>query len=371
MRRLPIEPAGRPVKMEKAVGLDHGTVWDGRIREGTMRGIIDIVGPSRAVSIFGVKLVGFTLENGVKLLLTVTLMLVFWLLARLLRRVARSLMRGRIDARAMFWSNQAISIISTVLFLVGLVSIWFDDPTRLATALGLVTAGLAFALQRVVTSIAGYYIILRGRLFNLGDRISLGGVRGDVISVGFTHTTVMEMGQPPSVQVADPAMWVEARQYTGRVVTVTNDKVFDTPVYNYSREFSYLWEEMHIMIPYSADRRRAEQILLEVAEEHTIQISEMGEEALHEMERRYFVRADNLRPKVYYRLTDNWLELTVRFICRAHGIRDLKDALSRGIIAQLDDAGIPLASTTIEVVGLPPLQVRMLDRAESAQRPAR
>jgi small-conductance mechanosensitive channel len=61
---------------------------------------------------------------------------------------------------------------------MGLVSIWFDDPTRLTTALGLVTAGLAFALQRVVTAVAGYLIILRGKTFNIGDRISMGGVRG-------------------------------------------------------------------------------------------------------------------------------------------------------------------------------------------------
>lgn len=328
--------------------------------------IIELVPPQGAVSIFGIKLVGFTAENGMKLLLTVVLVLAFWLLSRLLRKTARALMRGRTDARSMFWSNQAISITGTLLFLVGFVSIWFDDPTRLATGLGLVTAGLAFALQRVVTSIAGYYIILRGRLFNVGDRISLGGVRGDVIHVGFTHTTVMEMGQPPSVQMADPAMWVEARQYTGRVVTITNDKVFDSPVYNYSRDFPYLWEEMHIMIPYSADRRRAEQIMLDVAERNTVRIAEMGEEALHEMERRYFVRADNLRPRIYYRLTDNWLELTVRFVCRSHGIRDLKDVLSRGIIEGLDDAGIPLASTTVEVVGVPPLRVSVQDRAQPA-----
>ena len=328
--------------------------------------IIEIVPPRGAVSIFGVKLVGFTAENAMKLLLTLVLIALFWLLARLLRRTARALMRGQTDARSMFWSNQAISITVTLLFLIGFVSIWFDDPTRLATALGLVTAGLAFALQRVVTAIAGYYIILRGRLFNVGDRISLGGVRGDVISVGFTHTTVMEMGQPPSVQMADPAMWVEARQYTGRIVTVTNDKVFDTPVYNYSREFPYLWEEMHIMIPYSADRRRAEQILLDVADRNTVRIADMGEDALREMERRYFVRADNLRPKVYYRLTDNWLELTVRFICRSHGIRDLKDLLSRETIDRLDSAGIPLASTTIEVVGIPPVRVKMQDQTRPA-----
>jgi small-conductance mechanosensitive channel len=72
--------------------------------------------------------------------------------------------------------------------------------------MGLVTAGLAFALQKVVTAVAGYLVILRGRTFNLGDRITMGGVRGDVIALGFIQTTIMEMGQPPPVQNAEPAI---------------------------------------------------------------------------------------------------------------------------------------------------------------------
>src|SRR5581483_9809223 len=124
-------------------------------------------------------------------------------------------------------SRQAVHLAMAVLLLVGLVSIWFDDPTRLTSALGLVTAGVAFALQRVITAFAGYFIILRGKTFNVGDRIVMGGVRGDVVALGFMQTTVMEMGQPVPVQSAEPAMWVHGRQYTGRIVTITNDKIFD------------------------------------------------------------------------------------------------------------------------------------------------
>ncbi len=81
--------------------------------------------------------------------------------------------------------------------MLGLLSIWFNDPTRLATAFGLVSAGVAFALQKVITSLAGYLVILRGNTFTVGDRISMGGVRGDVMRLGFVQTTIMEMGQPP------------------------------------------------------------------------------------------------------------------------------------------------------------------------------
>jgi len=295
------------------------------------------------------------------LLLTLIFFFVFYLLARASKVLVRSLARKHEDIRALFWSNQAINIIVAFLSFIGFVSIWFDDPARLATAFGLVSAGLAFALQRVVTSIAGYFIVLRGRLFNVGDRISMGGVRGDVIRLGFTSTTVMEMGQPPAVQMADPAMWVEARQYTGRIVTITNDKIFETPVYNYTRDFPYLWEEIHVMIPYSADCKKAEQVLLDIADRHTMALSEMSAEALEELKRRYMVKKPQFKPKVYFRITDNWLDLTVRFLTLDHSIREIKDAMSREILEKFEQEQIPIASATIEIVKIPSLEIRQAD----------
>ncbi|WP_324274162.1 mechanosensitive ion channel family protein [Blastococcus brunescens] len=191
------------------------------------------------VELFGqeIRLLFLSQENGIKLLLTLGLVLFLLLLRWAARFLARTVVRGVHHERARFWTRQAINLVAALLLFLGFLSIWFDDPTRLATGIGLVTAGLAFALQKVITALAGYVVILRGDTFNVGDRITMGGVRGDVIALGFIRTTIMEMGQPPAVQNADPAQWVRSRQYTGRVVTVTNDKVFDEAVYNYTRDF--------------------------------------------------------------------------------------------------------------------------------------
>ncbi len=219
------------------------------------------------------------------------------------------------------------------------------------------SAGLAFALQRVVTALAGYLVILRGTLFNVGDRITMGGVRGDVIRIGFLQTTIMEMGQPPAAQDEPPGMWVEARQYSGRVVSVSNALIFDEPVYNYTRDFPYLFEEMRLPIGFTANRGRAEAILLEAAQRHALSNTDLPAEAMHEMQRRYFMGAADISPRVYWRITDNWLELAVRFVVETHGIRSVKDRMSRFILAEFDKAGISIASTTFEVVGVPPLNL--------------
>lgn len=92
-------------------------------------------------------------------------------------------------------------VITFLLGLIGFVSIWFDNPTRLDTGVGLLVAGLAFALQKVVTSFAGYFLILRSKTFNVGDRIRKGGVRGDVIALSFIQTAIMEMAEPPMMRL--------------------------------------------------------------------------------------------------------------------------------------------------------------------------
>ncbi len=73
--------------------------------------------------------------------------------------------------------------------------------------------------------------------------------------MSFFQTVIMEMGEPPSVQSDDPGMWVQSRQFSGRIVTVSNSKIFEEPIYNYTRDFPFIWEEMHLPISYKDDRR--------------------------------------------------------------------------------------------------------------------
>lgn len=155
-------------------------------------------------------------------------------------------------------------------------------------------------------------------------------------------------------------MWVQSRQYSGRIVTVTNAKIFDEPVYNYTRDFPFLWEEMQIPISYTDDDTVVEQILLNAARKETVRIEEMAEPTMKMLQQQFSIRTpDDLAPRVFIRLTDNWVELTVRFLCKDHDIRGLKDRMSREIKANLAKAKIGVASSTYDIVGLPPIRVQM------------
>jgi len=223
---------------------------------------------------------------------------------------------------------------------------------------GLITAALAIASQKLVTSFASYLLIRRKRIFSIGDRIKIGALRGDVLSIGFLHTRLLEIGQPNDVnEQEEPGMWVRARQFSGRVITVTNDKVFDDAVYNLTYEFPFLWEEIHVPVPYGADHARAEHILLDAAIEATREIADAARPAIRAFNEKYHVAMEQPDPHVYWRTTDNWLELTVRFVVPERGVRDIKDRMSRQIVREFASAHIEVASATIEVTGVPPLKL--------------
>src|SRR5205823_2411437 len=82
-------------------------------------------------------------------------------------------------------------------------------------------AGIAFAMQEVIGAIAGWFNITSGRIYRIGDRVELGGVRGDVIDVTLLRTKMLEIGS-----AEDDKSWVKGRQHTGRIVAVSNKAAF-------------------------------------------------------------------------------------------------------------------------------------------------
>jgi small-conductance mechanosensitive channel len=309
------------------------------------------------MDVLGVRLIGLTWDTLHKLVSSAAFIAFALALRFAIMRLLRWIRGAQQNERLVFWTRQVLAIALAIVVGLGLVSIWFDNPARLALPFGIFTAGIAFALQKVITALAGYMVILRGKTFRVGDRIVMGGVRGDVIALGFIQTTILEMGQPPVSKKEEDESSVQARQYTGRVVTVTNDKVFDTPVFNYSRLFPFIWEEMRVPIRYEDDRRRAEQVLLDAAHRETLDVRRLAQADRERMEREFFVDLSECNPRVYLRITDNWLELTVRFVVELRRAREVMDRMTRDILEQLHEAGIAVASQTQEIVGMPTLRV--------------
>ncbi len=254
----------------------------------------------------------------------------------------RLLARRTDDVYARYYARKLTRYVVAVLVLIALAIVWRAFAGRLGIVLGLATAGLAFAMQEVVGAVAGWFNIVSGRIFRVGDRIQMGGVRGDVIDITPLRTKVMEIGSS-----GDDGTWVRGRQYTGRIVSVSNKATFTEPVYNYSAVFEYIWEELTIPVPYRHNWRKAEGILREEVER--VSASEGAQQAIQAMTRRYPIARADVEPRVFVRATDNWNELSARFIVPVRSARFVKDRLTRSVLDRFAAAGIRIASETSEV----------------------
>ncbi len=145
------------------------------------------------------------------------------------RFVRTALVRRLDDSDTRYRVRKAVTMGSYVAGILVVAVVFSDRLGGLSVAFGVAGAGIAFALQEVIASVAGWLAISFGGFFRIGDRIQLGGIKGDVIDIGVLRSTLMECGE-----------WVKGDLYTGRVVRIANSFVFKEPVFNYSADFSFL-----------------------------------------------------------------------------------------------------------------------------------
>jgi small-conductance mechanosensitive channel len=250
--------------------------------------------------------------------------------------------RGR-DEFASYYYRHLARYGAVLIGAVALLVVWRSIIGHLAIFAGLLAAGLAFAMQEVIGSIAGWFNIVSGGIYRVGDRVEIAGVKGDVIDITLLRTKVLEIG---SSQPDEPT-WVGGRQSTGRIVSISNKATFEQPTYNYSSFFEYVWEELRIPVPYDVDWKAAERIVLEEAER--VSATEGAREAIREMTARFPIPRHEVDPKVYVSLTDNWVELAARFVIPVRRSRTIHDELNRAIRERFDAAGIRIASETMVV----------------------
>lgn len=260
------------------------------------------------------------------------------------RLLQRSIARYVTDSQARYRSRKAASYAVFVLSLLILVTVFSDRLGGLTVAFGVAGAGIAFALQEVIASSAGWVAVSFGNFYSPGDRVQLGGIKGDVIDVGVLRTTLMEVGE-----------WVNGDLYNGRIVRVANSFVFKEPVFNYSADFPFLWDEIVIPVRYGSDWKMARTMLEDVGKEVCGDFAEQSRAAWQQAVTKYRLEPANVEPMVTMVANDNWLEFTLRYVVDYRRRRITKHMLFTRVLEQVDASGdaIRLASATFEITNLP------------------
>ncbi len=282
----------------------------------------------------GATWLGMMPETQIKVLKSLVVVLFFLVIRSAVMRV---ILKNVTDVRQRYsWSRGVTSTIG-ILIVIFLGVIWFAGLERLATFAGILGAGLAVALHDTIANIAGFLFIILRRPFEIGDRIEIEGIAGDVIDIRLFQFSLLEIGN-----------WVDADQSTGRIVQVPNGKVLRAATASFNKGFEYIWHEIPVLITFESDWQKAKAILEDIVDEDTFVVAEEVERQVRKAASRYLIYSGKVTPIVYTTVRDSGVLLTVRYMTKPKTRRGTEQQLWEQILerfAENDD--IALAYPTI------------------------
>jgi small-conductance mechanosensitive channel len=255
------------------------------------------------------------------------------------------------ESQSRYRVRKLINLVGYLTAILFLAVIFKDRLGGLTIAFGVAGAGIAFALQEVIASVAGWVAISFGSFYDTGDRVQLGGIKGDVIDIGMLRTTLMEIGE-----------WVKADQYTGRIVRIANSFVFKEPVFNYTADFPFLWDEIPVPIMYGSDYERARTIMMQCAQEVVGEYITRAREKWRAVTKRFVLEDTIVEPSANLIFHDNWIEIALRYVVDAKKRRVTKDKIYTRILGEINQTAgqVRVASTTMQLVSPHAFDVRMM-----------
>jgi small-conductance mechanosensitive channel len=147
---------------------------------------------------------------------------------------------------------------------------------------------------------------------------------------------------------------------------LSNAFVFKGPVYNYSQDFPFVWDEFNLPIRYGSDMEMAKAIVISVAQE---KLSDYVNESLADWKNvvdKYYIENAKVEPTLAITLTDNWIQFNLRYIVdykkRRHTKHILNEEIAKRIMAT--EGKVTLASATFEIVSIPTIKVNEEQKSE-------
>ncbi len=248
----------------------------------------------------------------------------------LLNRLVRKILIKRInDGSSAYNFRSLVNFLTFLVILIIVISLIFANWYATLVSFGLVSLILGLALQNPLTSLFGWMYLLIRKPYEVGDRIKIGNVYGDVMNVGYFDTTLWEFRGD----------YLSGDHPSGRIIRFANSRIFNEYVVNYSWPlFPFIWNEVKFYVTYSSDFDFISLTVTKIAED------EIGEAMMRRVKRLKGILANSLvrkldikeRPSVIFTAhTNTWIEVTVRFLVEPKNSGPVKSLLFTHIMDEL------------------------------------
>lgn len=211
----------------------------------------------------------------------------------------------------------------------------------IATYAGLITAGLAVALQNVILAVVAYFLLIGRYGIHAGDRVTIGGVTGRVIEIGLVRLYMMEL-TPPDFHPS------------GRIVVYSNAIIFQpAALFRQVPGVDYAWHTVSLTLAADVDLGHAERLIRSAADAAFEPFRESIERQFATLREHSDIDTAPPRPQVHIKVAQPGIEILVRFPVDQARANELDTAMMSAVRHAVDKApGIQLAPA-----GAPTLQM--------------
>ena len=215
--------------------------------------------------------------------------------------------------------------------VVAIVGFTFaTDLGSLATFAGLLTAGVAVAMQSVLVSIVGYFFLIGKYGIRVGDRVQIGSVTGEVIDLGLVRLHLMELSGQASLGP------------TGRVVAFANSIVFQASggIFKQIPGVNLAWHDITLTLPPEAEPYAMKEKLLAAANQVLGEYSEDIARQTREIQKTTSLHAGGeAQAQVQLRFSASAVEALVRYPVQLQSAAEIDERISRELLKVIADAG--------------------------------
>jgi len=153
------------------------------------------------------------------------------------------------------------SIIQNIFIVISTIMLFFVYQNQLTTVfigLGILAAAGTLIFQAPLLSIVAWIYLTTTNVYRKGDRIRVGDVKGEVLSINPMRTEILEIG----------GEYVANDLTSGRVNTFPNSLILSQTVSNYTTEYPYLWVDIPFQLTYETDFDFVKKTMEQIARKH-------------------------------------------------------------------------------------------------------
>lgn len=193
--------------------------------------------------------------------------------------------------------------VTAALMLIAIATQFVSDFGSLAAFAGLVTAGIAVALQPIISSIAAYFFLIGRHGLKVGDRVAAGGVTGEVADMGLVRFYVKELA------ASGPEL-----HPTGRIVSFPNSVIFQAnPVFKQLPGTEYTWHEAAVTVAAAENAAAVREKILRAVLAAYEEYRPLLEQPRAKAEKVSGLKTELPRPYAQLRARDRELDLAVGY----------------------------------------------------------